>query len=49
MCGAFADDQSPDIPLKFDESWVTLPDQCRNHDFEVLNQSISVQSAPIIR
>ena len=28
--------------LEFDESWVTLSDQCRNHHFEVLNQSISV-------
>ena len=32
---------------KFDKSWVILSDQSRNHDFEVLNQSISVQSAPI--
>ena len=35
--------------LKFDESWVTLWDQCKNHDFEVLNQSIRVQGARIIR
>ena len=27
--------------LNLDESWVTLSDQCRNHDFEVLNQSIN--------
>ena len=35
--------------LELDESWVTLSDQCRNHHFEVLNQSISVQGVPIIR
>ena len=35
--------------LKFDESWVTLSYQCRHHLFEVLNQSISVQGAPMIR
>ena len=35
--------------LEFDESWVTLSDQCRNHDFEVLNQSISVRNPPISR
>ena len=35
--------------LRFDESWVTLSDQCKNHDFKVLNQSIRVQGAPIIR
>ena len=35
--------------LEFDESWVILSDQCRNHDFEVLNQSINQQSAPITR
>ena len=28
---------------------VTSWDQCRNHDFEILNQSISVQCAPITR
>ena len=32
--------------LELDESWITPWDQCRNHDFEVLNQSIK---APIIR
>ena len=35
--------------LQFDESWVTLSDQCRKHDFNVLNQSIRVQGARIIR
>ena len=35
--------------LEFDESWVILSDQCRNHDFKVLNQSISVEGTPIIR
>ena len=35
--------------LEFDESWVILSDQCRNHDFKVLNQSINVQGALIIR
>ena len=49
MCRASANDQSPDIPLKSHESWVTLSDQCGNHDFDVLNQSISVQGDPIIR
>ena len=49
MCRASADDQSPDILLEFDESWVTLSDQCRNHDFEVLNQSINIQGTAIIR
>ena len=34
---------------KFDESWITLSDQSRNHDFEILNQSINVQGAAIIR
>ena len=27
--------------LEFDEPWVTLSDQCRNHDFKVINQSIN--------
>ena len=34
---------------KFDESWVNLSDQCRNHDFEVLHQSINSQGAAITR
>ena len=35
--------------LNFDESWIILSDQWRNHHFEGLNQSISVQGAPVIR
>ena len=35
--------------LEFDESWVILSDQCKNHDFDVLNQSINAQDALIIR
>ena len=35
--------------LKFDEPWATLSDQCRSYNFEVLNQSINSQNAPIIR
>ena len=35
--------------LELDEFWVNLSDQCRNHHFEVLNQSINVQRAAIIR
>ena len=29
--------------LELDESWANLSDQCRNHDFGVLNQSIRVR------
>ena len=48
MCRASADDQSPGIPIKI--RWIlgNSSDQCGNHDFEVLNQSISVQGARII-
>ena len=35
--------------LECNESWVTLSDQWKNHDFEVLNRSIRVQGALIIR
>ena len=35
--------------LKFDESWITPSDQYKNHAFNVLNQSISVDVAPKIR
>ena len=35
--------------LKLDEFWVNLSDQCRNHDFNVVNQSISVNGSAIIR
>ena len=35
--------------LRFDESWVNLSSQGRNHDLEVLNQSISVQGTQITR
>ena len=35
--------------LEFDGSWVTLSDQCGDYDFEVLDQSINAQGAPIIR
>ena len=49
MCKASADDQSPNIHSKIHESWITLSDTCKNHDFEVQSQSIRVEGGPIIR
>ena len=36
MCRVSADDQSPDIPLEFDESWVTLSEQWEKPRFRGL-------------